>query len=69
MKFPLAGKSVLITGASGGLGAALAAECAKRGARLALASRSLKALRRPAERVQGRTYSLDVNKTASVKSQ
>lgn len=36
---PLAGASVLIAGATGGLGTALAAECARRGARLTLVGR------------------------------
>lgn len=36
---PLAGASVLIAGATGGLGRALAAECARRGARLTLVGR------------------------------
>jgi len=68
MKFPLQGKSVLITGASGGIGAALAQACARRGARLALASRDLKACQKLATRLQGRAYRLDVTKAASVKS-
>lgn len=39
MKFPLRGKLALITGASGGLGKAMAEACAKRGARLILCGR------------------------------
>src|SRR4051812_19287355 len=41
MKFPLKQKVILLTGASGGLGAGLARELGKRGARLALGSRNL----------------------------
>ena len=38
--FPLAGKSILLAGASGGLGTALAIELAKRQANLTLAARN-----------------------------
>jgi short-subunit dehydrogenase len=65
----LQGKSVLITGASAGIGEALALECAKRGARLALASRKLKALQSLAKRLPGaKAYALDVTKAAQAKS-
>lgn len=39
MKYPVAGKSVLVTGAARGLGAELARELARRGARLSLVGR------------------------------
>jgi len=41
---PLAGASVLLAGATGGLGRALAAECARRGARLTLVGRDAERL-------------------------
>jgi short-subunit dehydrogenase len=66
-RFPLEGKLVLISGASGGIGEALARECARRGARLALASRRLGLLQKLAKELGGRAYALDVGKDASVK--
>lgn len=42
---PIAGMSILITGASSGIGAVLASELHQRGARLALAARRVEALR------------------------
>jgi short-subunit dehydrogenase len=56
----------LITGASGGLGEAIALECARRGARLALASRNLKDLKKVAAKAaalgspKAQAYSFDV---------
>ncbi len=40
MKFPLAGKTIVVTGASSGIGEALARQCAARGAHVVLAARS-----------------------------
>jgi short-subunit dehydrogenase len=65
-RFVIKGKSVLITGASGGLGEALARECASRGARLALTGRNYRSLNAIAKTLRARAYRLDVNKTASV---
>lgn len=49
MSHPLAGLVVLITGASSGIGAALARQCADAGARLALAARDAERLRQVAD--------------------
>lgn len=68
MKFPLQGKVVLISGASGGIGLGLAESCARRGAKVAMASRNLKATRELAARSNAKAYALDVTKPASVKS-
>jgi short-subunit dehydrogenase len=71
---PLSGKAVLITGASGGIGEALALECARRGARLALASRDQKKLSLVAKAClaagapEAKTYKLDVSKAAACKA-
>src|SRR4051794_19335609 len=43
MRDALAGKGVLVTGASRGIGAAIARRCAAEGARVALCARSLEA--------------------------
>jgi NADP-dependent 3-hydroxy acid dehydrogenase YdfG len=51
-KFPLRDKVVLLTGASSGIGAALALELGRRGARLALGSRRLEELRKVAGQAQ-----------------
>ena len=69
MKFPLQGKVVLITGASGGIGEALALECGRRGARVALASRNFGRCKAVAARIAGsKAYRLDVTKPAQVKA-
>ncbi len=49
---PLTGKVVLVTGASRGLGRAIALEFARRGAKLALAARSEDALDRTRREVE-----------------
>jgi short-subunit dehydrogenase len=70
MGYDLKGKLVLITGASSGLGEALALELAKKGAALALASRSLSRLEAVAAhcKAQGapevRVYALDVTRAS-----
>ncbi len=64
----------MISGASGGLGAALALECARRGARLALCSRDLKATALVAAKATSlgsplvKAYALDVGSSKSVKA-
>jgi NAD(P)-dependent dehydrogenase (short-subunit alcohol dehydrogenase family) len=68
VKFSLAGKVVLISGASGGIGLGLAEACVARGARVAMASRNLRACQALAKRSQARAYALDVRRPASVKS-
>lgn len=70
MRYDLKDKVVLITGASSGLGEALALELAAKGAILALASRSLVELGRVAAACkaagaqEARAYALDVTKAA-----
>ena len=61
----LNGKAVLVTGTSGGIGMALAKECASRGARLALCSRDLKAI---PQVPNSRSYKLDVTKPSQLKA-
>lgn len=68
MRFTLQGKVVLISGASGGIGLGLAEACARHGARVAMASRNLKACRALAARSGARAYPLDVTKPSSVKA-
>lgn len=46
------GKNVLITGAAGGLGSALALACARRGARLILLDRNLRGLEEVCDRIE-----------------
>lgn len=67
------GKVVLITGASSGIGAALAAEFAAQGATLVLASRRLELLNDIAQRLQKfgvaiHTYACDVTQDQSLQS-
>lgn len=64
MGMTLRGRSALITGASSGIGAALAAELADRGCRLVLVGRDEARLARTAERTGGRTVVADLT-TAS----
>ncbi len=70
----LHGKRVLITGASGGLGAALALECARRGAKLVLAGRDLKSMGAVARRclvlgaAEARFYKADVVKAGDCRA-
>lgn len=57
---PFAGKSVLITGASDGIGAELALRLAQQGARVALAARRIELLNALAQRIVSETPTADV---------
>jgi len=73
-RFTLQNSGIVITGASGGLGAAIALACAQRGARLALLSRDVKATLEVARACvkagspKAFVHKLDVSKPAQVKS-
>jgi short-subunit dehydrogenase len=73
-KFDLNGKVVLITGASGGLGEALARELAAQGASLALASRNQAELQRVAAYCkqnfggEAKVYALDVTRASDAQN-
>lgn len=56
----ISGKRVLLTGASKGLGAALAVELARRGAEVALVARSVGAIEALANELGGRAYPADL---------
>jgi len=62
----LEGKRVLITGASRGIGAALAEEFAGAGARLALLARESEALRDLAEKLNASAYAVDLSEPEQV---
>lgn len=62
----LSGARVLVTGASQGLGEALAREFALRGATLALAARSTSAIDRLAGELGGRAYTVDLSEAEQV---
>ncbi|MDX6266649.1 MAG: hypothetical protein QOD70_1389, partial [Frankiales bacterium] len=62
----LAGKTVLLTGASGGLGHALAEAFAREGAKLVLSGRRAAELEALAERVSGRVVVADLSKRDEV---
>lgn len=63
----LSGKRILVTGASRGIGLAIAQACAAEGARLALAARDAVALRKAARSVPGsRAIRADVTSESSV---
>jgi short-subunit dehydrogenase len=62
----LAGKNVLLTGASGGIGHALAEAFAKQGAKLVLSGRRATELEALAERVSGRVVVADLAKRKDV---
>ena len=73
MAFPLRGATVVITGAAGGIGAALASNLAKRGANLALADRDAQGLNKVAEAarqagVKVSTHVLDVADRAALEA-
>jgi uncharacterized protein len=69
----LIGKNVVITGASGGIGAEMARLCAQAGARLVLMARSIEKLELLKEDLEGRygvevlVYQLDVSDTNAIK--
>jgi uncharacterized protein len=58
----IAGSTALVTGASSGIGAAIAELLARRGARVLLAGRDESALRRVAERTSGRHHAVDLGR-------
>lgn len=60
------GKTIVITGASGGIGAALARQCAAQGANLVLAARREDELRAVAEATGGTAVTADVTRRAEV---
>ncbi len=62
----LAGKTVLVTGASGGIGQAIAEAFAKEGAKLVLSGRRAAELEALAERVSGRVVVADLSVRADV---
>ncbi|MEJ7781340.1 MAG: SDR family NAD(P)-dependent oxidoreductase [Solirubrobacteraceae bacterium] len=62
----LAGRSVLLTGATGGIGHAIARAAAARGATLVLSGRRVKVLEALAAEVGGRTVAADLGDTAAV---
>lgn len=65
----LAGRVVLVTGGSRGIGLAIAEACARRGARLALVSRDAKKLNAAKRRVPGAlTFAADVTREREVKA-
>lgn len=71
--FSLAGKTVLLTGASSGIGAHLARTAARAGARVVLAARRLERLGQLAEAIQGEggqalAVALDVTERTSVEA-
>lgn len=53
----LAGKTILITGAAGGLGSALAAQCASEGAELVLLDKNRRGLEQLSDRITGQDLS------------
>jgi short-subunit dehydrogenase len=64
----LAGSRVAITGASRGIGAELAAECATRGARVALVARSAAPLEKLAADLGGDAYPADLTDAGAIES-
>jgi gluconate 5-dehydrogenase len=73
LSFELTGKVVLVTGAGRGIGKAIAAACAARGAHLALGSRTVEESAATAEEcraygVRAEAYQLDVASVASIRA-
>ncbi|WP_299283881.1 SDR family oxidoreductase [uncultured Tateyamaria sp.] len=64
----VAGKTVVITGASKGIGAATARVLAKQGAQVVLAARSVDALNALADETNGRAFSCDVSDFEQVRA-
>ncbi len=62
----LSGARVVVTGASRGIGAALATECAKRGSRVALVARSREALEKLAADLGGDAYAADLADASAI---
>ena len=62
----LSSKTVLVAGASRGIGLAIATKMAEEGAHVILASRSIGALEAAASRLKGRAVELDVTQDASI---
>jgi NAD(P)-dependent dehydrogenase (short-subunit alcohol dehydrogenase family) len=62
----LAGRTILITGAAGGLGRALALTCAAAGARLVLADLNLAGAQAVAKETGGRAVAVDLGDPASI---
>jgi short-subunit dehydrogenase len=62
----ISGKRVLVTGASQGLGEAMAREFASRGATVALAARSTSAIERLADELGGHAYTVDLSDAEQV---
>lgn len=62
----LSGRTILITGAAGGLGTALAEACAAAGARLVLADLDLPGVQALAARVGGQAAAVDLGDPASI---
>ncbi len=66
LTFSLTGKVALVTGGGSGIGAAIAAAYARKGAVVAIADLDLDAARRTADAVGGRAFACDVADPASV---
>jgi len=56
--FSLAGKTILVTGASSGIGKAIAVECSKMGATVILTARNEKRLQETVSQMQGNNHSI-----------
>ena len=64
----LKGKTVLITGGTGGIGSAIAARCAENGAKVIIIGRSLEKLHNIAKRIEAIPYVLDIQDTTNMKN-
>ena len=68
--FSLAGKSILVTGASSGIGAATAIECSKMGAKVILVARNSERLLQTMEKMENRglhqVYSVDLSDDGAI---